>query len=105
MRVPQLPPLTVQKMSCPCPGSASTASTDAVAAVRAEVAATGTGEYDLRVSALYRRHWWSIPSQIKYMTVSVDNFLPEINKSKDFLRLFSFWLIKPLATSPTVIPA
>lgn len=42
-------------------------------------AAAGTGEYDLRVSGLYRRQWWSIPSQMNYMALSVDKFLPSIN--------------------------
>jgi type IX secretion system PorP/SprF family membrane protein len=42
-------------------------------------AATGTGEHDLRVSALYRRQWWTIPSQMNYMTVSIDKFLPTIS--------------------------
>ena len=42
-------------------------------------AATGTGDYDLRMSAIYRRHWWSIPSQMNYMAFSVDKFLPSIS--------------------------
>lgn len=41
-------------------------------------AATGTGEYDLRFSAIYRRHWWTIPSEMNYMAFSVDKFLPSI---------------------------
>jgi len=48
-------------------------------------AATGTGEHDLRVSALYRRQWWSIPSQMNYMTVSVDKFLPNISSGVGLL--------------------
>jgi hypothetical protein len=35
-------------------------------------AATGAGEYDLRVSAMYRRQWWLIPSNFNSMAFSVD---------------------------------
>ncbi|MGZ8550054.1 MAG: PorP/SprF family type IX secretion system membrane protein [Chitinophagaceae bacterium] len=42
-------------------------------------AATGAGEYDLRVSAIYRRHWWTIPSQMNYMAFSIDKFIPKIS--------------------------
>ncbi|AEV96606.1 hypothetical protein A4D02_20790 [Niastella koreensis] len=42
-------------------------------------AATGAGEYDLRFSAMYRRQWWSIPSQISYSAVSVDKYLPSLH--------------------------
>jgi len=42
-------------------------------------AATGTGDYDLRVSAIYRRHWWTIPSQMNYMAFSIDKFIPKIS--------------------------
>ena len=42
-------------------------------------AATGAGDYDLRVSAIYRRHWWTIPSQMNYMAFSIDKFIPEIS--------------------------
>ncbi|MEI9943772.1 MAG: PorP/SprF family type IX secretion system membrane protein [Chitinophagaceae bacterium] len=42
-------------------------------------AATGAGEFDLRVSAIYRRQWWTIPSQMQYMAFSVDKFVPSIN--------------------------
>ncbi len=50
-----------------------------LAPINLNPAATGTGDYDLRVSALYRRQWWSIPSQMNYMAFSVDKFLPGIN--------------------------
>ncbi|MFT3704105.1 MAG: PorP/SprF family type IX secretion system membrane protein [Agriterribacter sp.] len=42
-------------------------------------AATGSGEYDLRVSAIHRRHWMNIPSQFNYSAVSVDKFFSSIN--------------------------
>jgi len=42
-------------------------------------AATGAGDYDLRFSAIYRRHWWTIPSQISYSAVSVDKFMPSLH--------------------------
>lgn len=42
-------------------------------------AATGTGEHDLRISAIYRRHWWTIPSQMNYMAFSIDKFFPSIS--------------------------
>ncbi|OQP63541.1 hypothetical protein A3860_24690 [Niastella vici] len=42
-------------------------------------AATGAGDYDLRFSAIYRRQWWSIPSQISYSAVSVDKFVPSLH--------------------------
>jgi len=42
-------------------------------------AAAGTGEYDLRISGIYRRNWWSIPSGMNYMAFSVDKFLPAIS--------------------------
>lgn len=48
-------------------------------------AATGTGEYDLRVSAIYRRHWWTIPSEMNYLTFSVDKFIPSISSGIGFL--------------------
>lgn len=48
-------------------------------------AATGTGDYDLRVSAIFRRHWWSIPSQMNYMAFSVDKFLPSISSGVGLL--------------------
>lgn len=41
-------------------------------------AATGTGNHNLRVSAMYHRHWWSVPSGMNYMQVSVDGFIPKI---------------------------
>ncbi len=50
-----------------------------LAPVNLNPAATGTGDYDLRVSALYRRQWWSVPSQMNYMAFSIDKFLPGIN--------------------------
>lgn len=42
-------------------------------------AATGAGEYDLRISGIYRRHWWTIPSQMNYTAVSIDKFFPGIS--------------------------
>lgn len=42
-------------------------------------AATGAGEYDMRVSAIYRRQWWTIPSQMQHMAFSIDKFVPRIN--------------------------
>jgi type IX secretion system PorP/SprF family membrane protein len=42
-------------------------------------AATGAGDYDLRVSAIYRRQWWTIPSQMNYMAFSIDKFIPKIS--------------------------
>src|ERR1700760_3309997 len=41
-------------------------------------AATGGGENDLRVSAIHRRQWLTIPSQFNYTVVSVDKFFPVI---------------------------
>ncbi|MFT3822280.1 MAG: PorP/SprF family type IX secretion system membrane protein [Chitinophagaceae bacterium] len=41
-------------------------------------AATGAGEHDLRVSAIYRRQWWTIPSQFNYTAVSVDKYVPSL---------------------------
>ncbi len=41
-------------------------------------AATGSGEYDLRFSAIYRRQWWAIPSSMHYTAFSVDKFIPSI---------------------------
>ncbi len=48
-------------------------------------AATGSGDYDLRVSAIYRRHWWTIPSQMNYMAFSVDKFFPSISSGVGLL--------------------
>jgi type IX secretion system PorP/SprF family membrane protein len=42
-------------------------------------AATGADDYDLRFSAIYRRQWWSIPSQISYTAVSVDKYMPSLH--------------------------
>jgi type IX secretion system PorP/SprF family membrane protein len=42
-------------------------------------AATGAGEHDLRIGAIYRRHWWTIPSQMNYMAFSIDKFFPNIS--------------------------
>lgn len=41
-------------------------------------AATGAGEHDLRFSAMYRRQWWTIPSQFTYMAASVDKYFPAL---------------------------
>jgi type IX secretion system PorP/SprF family membrane protein len=48
-------------------------------------AATGSGDYDLRFSAIYRRHWWTIPSQMNYMAFSVDKYLPSISSGVGLL--------------------
>jgi type IX secretion system PorP/SprF family membrane protein len=56
-----------------------------LAPINLNPAATGTGDYDLRISALYRRQWWSIPSQMNYMTFSMDKFIPEINSGVGLL--------------------
>lgn len=48
-------------------------------------AATGAGEYDLRVSAIYRRQWWTIPSQMQHMAFSIDKFVPKINSGLGLL--------------------
>ena len=56
-----------------------------LAPINLNPAATGTGDYDLRVSALYRRHWWSIPSQMNYMSFSIDKFIPAINSGVGLL--------------------
>src|SRR5688572_28191720 len=60
-------------------------SQDYLAPINLNPAATGTGDYDLRVSALYRRQWWTIPSQMNYMTFSIDKFIPSINSGVGFL--------------------
>jgi len=41
-------------------------------------AATGAGEHDLRFSAIYRRQWWTIPSQFSYTALSVDKYIPSL---------------------------
>lgn len=48
-------------------------------------AATGTGEYDLRISCIYRRQWWSIPSSMNYMAVSLDKYLERISSGVGLL--------------------
>jgi type IX secretion system PorP/SprF family membrane protein len=42
-------------------------------------AATGAGEYDFRLSGIYRRQWHSIPSRFMYMALSADKYVPSIN--------------------------
>ena len=42
-------------------------------------AATGTGQFDLRVSGIYRRQWWTIPSAMNYVAFSVDKYIPEMS--------------------------
>jgi type IX secretion system PorP/SprF family membrane protein len=42
-------------------------------------AATGCGDYDLRVSAIYRRQWWTIPSTMNYSAFSIDKFVPSLH--------------------------
>ncbi|MFT3949560.1 MAG: PorP/SprF family type IX secretion system membrane protein [Agriterribacter sp.] len=63
-------------------------------------AATGSGEYDFRVSAIHRRHWMSIPSQFNYSAVSVDKFVSSIssgfglmgiNSNEGYLRSNGFY--------------
>jgi type IX secretion system PorP/SprF family membrane protein len=41
-------------------------------------AATGAGEHDLRVSAIFRRQWWTIPSRFSYGVFSIDKFIPSL---------------------------
>ena len=41
-------------------------------------AATGSGDHDLRFSAIIRRQWWTIPSAFTYSAVSVDKFIPKL---------------------------
>ncbi len=48
-------------------------------------AATGAGEYDLRISAAYRRQWWLIPSNFHSTAFSVDKFLPDVNSGVGLL--------------------
>ncbi len=48
-------------------------------------AATGAGEKDLRISAMYRRHWWTIPSQMNSMAFSIDKFFPKISSGLGLL--------------------
>ncbi len=52
-------------------------------------AATGAGEHDLRVSAIYRRQWWTIPSQMNYMAFSIDKFIPNISSGIGILATHS----------------
>ncbi len=41
-------------------------------------AATGSGDHDLRISAIVRRQWFTIPSAFTYSAFSVDKFLPSL---------------------------
>ncbi|HWB27584.1 MAG TPA: PorP/SprF family type IX secretion system membrane protein [Chitinophagaceae bacterium] len=52
-------------------------------------AAAGTGRYDFRVSGVYRRQWWSIPSGMNYMAFSADKFLPAISSGVGVLATHS----------------
>jgi type IX secretion system PorP/SprF family membrane protein len=52
-------------------------------------AATGSGEHDLRISAIYRRQWWTIPSQMNYMAFSIDKFFPKISSGVGLLATHS----------------
>jgi type IX secretion system PorP/SprF family membrane protein len=52
-------------------------------------AATGSGEHDLRISAIYRRQWWTIPSQMNYMAFSIDKFFPAISSGIGILGINS----------------
>ena len=63
-------------------------------------AATGAGENDLRISGIYRRHWWTIPSGMNYMAFSIDKFFPKIssgvgllvtNSSEGYLKKAGFY--------------
>ncbi len=38
-------------------------------------AATGTSDYDFRLSAVYRRQWLLVPSGMQYFTVSADKYI------------------------------
>ncbi len=42
-------------------------------------AATGAGEYDLRVSLIHRRQSMSIPSKFNYSAFSIDKFFPNLS--------------------------
>ncbi len=42
-------------------------------------AATGAGDYDFRLSGVFRRQWHSIPSRFMYMTLAADKYVPSIN--------------------------
>lgn len=64
-------------------------------------AATGTGEYDMRVSMIHRRQWMTIPSAFNYSAVSADLYLPRISSgvgvlathaSEGFLRRTGLYL-------------
>jgi len=41
-------------------------------------AATGAGEHDFRISAIFRRQWWATPSRFAYGVFSVDKFIPAL---------------------------
>ena len=41
-------------------------------------AATGSGDHDLRISAIVRRQWWAIPSHFTYTAVSIDKYMPSL---------------------------
>lgn len=41
-------------------------------------AATGSGDHDLRFSAIFRRQWWATPSKFSYGVFSVDKFIPAL---------------------------
>lgn len=41
-------------------------------------AATGSGDHDLRISAIIRRQWWTIPSNFTYSAFSIDKFIPRL---------------------------
>jgi type IX secretion system PorP/SprF family membrane protein len=56
-----------------------------LAPINLNPAAAGTGDYDLRISALYRRQWWTIPSQMNYMAFSIDKYLPGIKSGVGLL--------------------
>src|SRR5215831_121782 len=56
-----------------------------LAPINLNPAATGAGEHDLRISAIYRRQWWTIPSQMNYMAFSIDKFFPGISSGVGLL--------------------
>ncbi len=41
-------------------------------------AATGCGENDARLSFIYRRQWWTIPSSMSNLAFSIDKYLPAL---------------------------
>lgn len=48
-------------------------------------AAAGSGEHDLRITGIYRRQWWTIPSDFNYAAFSVDKFIPALKSGVGLL--------------------